>query len=160
MRWFLFFCLMVFAGLRTQAYDGKYTVKKGETAWFLASLFYGEPNDYKKILETNHFQKPEEMKEGMLIQIDGPKYFSTQVTFIQRYTDLWEKRELELNKDRQPAQTTAQNETRRVVIPLDRILRKDSLHQLPFTEVADPGKSASEMAQDELRRGAQADLGQ
>jgi hypothetical protein len=122
-------------------------VVEAETPWFLAQVYYGSGAQYTKLLKSNGWTRPEEMKEGMEIRIEDPKHFNTQANFSNRYSNLWEKRAKALGlkvDNRLPAS--------KVVIPTQQIRNKDNTPKLPFTEVKDSGRSAAEMAHEELRR--------
>ncbi len=49
-----------------------YTVKKNDNYWLLAKRFYGSGKDWKKIKQANPNVKPEDLKEGMNIDIPAP----------------------------------------------------------------------------------------
>ncbi len=120
---------ILLSGLHAQAFRGgdstiEHRVLARETLWFLASLYYGKASDYKKIMESNHFQNPEEMKEGMQIKIHDPRYIPNKNTFVERYADLWNKRELALTSAK------AILASKNGVIPIDKILQMDSVRTL------------------------------
>lgn len=131
MKWIFISGWILFSVLRAQAVEAtasaiEHRVMERETLWFLASLYYGKASEYKKIMESNHFQHPEDMKEGMQIQIHGPKYTPNKRTFAERYTDLWNKRELAL------ISMKTNVASRSGVIPIERIRQMDTVQTLPF----------------------------
>ncbi len=132
----------VFADRGTTA---THKVSAAETPWFLAQVYYGNGAEFSKLLKTNHMTRPEEMREGIEIQIENPKFQESDPQFQKRYSDLWDKRSKALGlkiDNRMPSS--------KVVIPTQKIRSKDNTPNLPFTEVKDTGRSASQMANDEL----------
>lgn len=112
----------------------KHIVLEDETAWFLAHVYYGSGKQYPKLLAANKLSRPEEIKEGMEIQIESPKYFKEQSDFSKRYADLWQVRQKALGlKNGSPLPNA------KVVISTETIRNQDSLPQLPFTEVRAAG---------------------
>ncbi len=108
----------------------KHVVQEDETAWFLASVYYGNGNHYTKLLQANGLTRPEEMKEGMEIQIPEPKFYKEQADFSARYAKLWEARQKALGLQKGSPLPNA-----KVVIPTETIRQQDSLQNLPFKEV-------------------------
>lgn len=136
----------------------EYTVLKDETAWFLSHVFYGKGQEFHKILDSNGLSKPEQIKEGMTLKIEGALFAKTHVGFAERYTDLWEKRSAALEKksadinggeyrDRAPANTQVERDS---VVPVQHIRSKDSVSSLPFSQPVDHKVSPSDQAKDEL----------
>ncbi len=122
-------------------------VMEAETPWFLAQVYYGKGALYPRLLKTNGWNRPEEMKEGMEIRIEAPEHWDAQAGFSERYSAIWEKRSKLLGlkiDNRMPSS--------KVVLPTATILSHDSTPKLPFTEVKDTGKSPTEMANEELRQ--------
>lgn len=140
----------------------EYTVLKDETAWFLSTVFYGKGQEYPRILSSNGLEKPEQIKEGMVLKIEGAQFWSTQAGFQERYADLLAKRSEALEKkknaandedhkeNRTPASTNVGHAEGEVMIPVQKIRGKDSVSSLPFSSVVDSKSSPSELAKGEL----------
>jgi hypothetical protein len=120
--------------LAKSAHVVTHVVQEDETAWFLASVYYGNGNAYTKILETNKLVRPEDVKVGMSIQIQDPKYFKEQIDFSNRYAKLWEVRQKALG-----LQTGTHLPKTLVVIPTETIRSRDTLEKLPAIEVRETG---------------------
>ena len=128
----------------------KHVVLEDETAWFLASVYYGNGAQYPKLLTSNHLSRPEEIKEGMEIQIEEPRFFKQQENFSVRYNELWEKRQKALG-----LQSGSPLPNAKVVIPTETIRNQDSLQKLPFTEVKSVAQPKPEAAMDGHREPAE-----
>lgn len=76
----------------------KHLVSKDETAWFLASVYYGQGQRFEDILKANGFKDANEIREGKEILIPSPQYHKGQNDFARRYADTWEKREAALKE--------------------------------------------------------------
>jgi len=124
-------------------------VLEDETAWFLAHVYYGSGPQFTKLLSANQLTRAEDMKTGMEIRIEDPKFSKDQTQFNERYNKLWAQRQKALG-------LTKGNElpSSKVVIPTENILHKDKSPQLPFSELKDPTRSAAEMAKEELLKGS------
>jgi hypothetical protein len=118
-----------------------HVVTEAETPWFLATVYYGSGPSFSKILETNHLQRPDDMKEGMKVRIEDPKYSEDQSGFSERYKRLWQARQTALG-------LTVGNKlpNSKIIIPADHILHQDRTPKLPFSEHQEPPQSATEMA--------------
>ncbi len=122
-------------------------ITEDETAWFLASLYYGNGNQYQKLLQTNHVNRPEDLKEGMKIQVSNPKYNPEDPQFKERYTKLWQARQKALGLTEGHSLPNS-----KVVIATEKIRQHDRLTQLHFNEAKNPQKSAAELAREELEK--------
>jgi LysM repeat protein len=47
-----------------------YAIKKGDSMWKIARLFYGKGSSYKQIEEANNLQKPYSLRPGQLLNIN------------------------------------------------------------------------------------------
>jgi len=110
-----------------------HVVLEDETAWFLASVYYGNGTSFPKLLTSNHLTRPEDMKVGMEIRVEEPKFHKEQASFAARYAKLWEGRQKALGLKIGSSLPNA-----KVVIPTETIRSQDSLQKLPFTEVQNP----------------------
>ncbi|MEZ0392620.1 MAG: LysM peptidoglycan-binding domain-containing protein [Pseudobdellovibrionaceae bacterium] len=134
--------------LSTQAKVVKHVVLEDETAWFIAQVYYGNGTQFTKLLSANKLSRPEDMKEGMEILIEDPKFSQEQNQFAERYTKLWAARQKALGL------TTGESlPSSKVVIPTQKILNQDNTPKLPFTEVRDPAQSTADLANHELHKG-------
>jgi hypothetical protein len=131
----IFFCLTNAWALGPHVVT--HVVLEDETAWFIASVYYGHGSQFPKLLASNHLTRPEEMKEGMEIRIEEPKYFKEQADFSARYAKLWETRQKALGLKTAGALPNA-----KVVIPTESIRNQDNTPKLPFTEVRSAGGHA------------------
>jgi hypothetical protein len=123
-------------------------VLEDETAWFISNVYYGSGQQFPKLLKTNSLTRAEDIREGMTIQIEDPKFDKSQVEFHARYQRLWSDRQkaLGLTKgDKLPVS--------KVVIPTEKIMGRDKT-KLPFSDLRPEGKSASELAHEELLKGS------
>ncbi len=122
------------AANHTQNQTVTHVVQEDETAWFLASVYYGKGQEFTKILKSNNLVRPEDVKVGMEIQIQSPKFFKEQADFATRYAKLWEARQkaLGLKVDSHLPKTL-------VVIPTETIRSRDTLEKLPAIEVRESG---------------------
>ena len=110
----------------------EHTVVKEETAWFLASVYFGHGEDYKKILATNHLEKPEQIKVGMVLKIEEPKFQPESENFKKHYSHMWELREQKLGHVEKTASVTVNDS--KVEIPTAEIRKEDTVKELPFHE--------------------------
>lgn len=110
-----------------------HVVTEDETAWFLASVYYGKGSDFPKLLKSNKLSRPEDMTEGMEIRIENPKFSKTSPGFSDRYDRLWEQRQKSLGLNSGQALPHV-----KVVIPSEKIRNRDHTPTLPFTEVREP----------------------
>jgi hypothetical protein len=125
----------------------KHTVLEDETAWFLASVYYGNGSMFPKLLESNQLTRAEDMKVGMEISIEDPKFHREQAGFASRYAKLWEGRQKALGLNSGSALPNA-----KVVIPTETIRSQDSLKKLPFNELSHsvtPNSSRAPTGRDE-----------
>ncbi len=110
-----------------------HAVTEGETALFLATVYYGKGHEYTKLLKANGVKRPEDIIEGMTIRIENPKFSKGSPEFADRYDRLWEKRQKALGLNAGKALPHA-----RVVIPSDKIRKQDNTPHLPFVDVREP----------------------
>jgi hypothetical protein len=111
--------------LATESVFVMHQVLEDETAWFLASVYYGHGDQYTKLLDANHLSRPEDMKEGMEIRIEAPRFSEHQADFKQRYTRLWEARQKALGLNSNQS---------KVNLATDSIRTHDRTAKLPFNE--------------------------
>jgi hypothetical protein len=135
----IFFCLASWLTFSSTAFSQTphvvtHVVLEDETAWFIASVYYGNGAQYPKLLASNHLTRPEEMKEGLEIRIENPKFFKEQSDFSARYAKLWEGRQKALG-----LKTSQALPNTKVVIPTESIRNQDNTPKLPFTEVRSAG---------------------
>jgi hypothetical protein len=109
-----------------------HVVAEDETAWFLASVYYGKGQEFPKLLSSNHLQRPADMKEGMTLKIENPKYSHKSPGFKARYDKLWKARQKALGLS-----VGSELPTSKVVIPTERILHQDKTPTLPYQEHKD-----------------------
>ncbi len=122
-RIILILALAFFSSPRGTASDRTVThvVTEDETAWFLATLYYGQGNEFQKLLAANGLKRPGDLREGMELRILNPKYSKRNPGFAQRYADLWEKRQKALG-----LATTGGLPASKVVLPTEKIRQQDS----------------------------------
>lgn len=129
---FSFLSLLVFssAGFAKSKHVITHKVLEDETPWFIASVYYGSGALYTKLLTANGLDRAEQIKEGMEIRIEDPKYHQAQTSFTFRYAKLWEGRQKALGLRKGHALPNAS-----VVIPTETIRSQDSTKQLPSKEI-------------------------
>lgn len=153
----LAFILGIFFGAQTVlAYSVSHTVTKDETVWFLASVYYAKGEKFPEILKANKLDHPDDIREGMKIQIPEPRFHPEVVhnkeTFAERYARLWEKRAKALKERLTASVDDSPLPHSKVVIPTQKIREQDTIQKLPFTEVKDSTISPRERAEKELER--------
>lgn len=101
---------------RQESKGFQHQLKKEETLWFLAQVYYGNGNEYSKILSASGISSLDKVKKGALLTIPQPKYSPSDSNFKQRYAAVMKKRnyllslkmnqnEILENNNRSPAST-------------------------------------------------------
>lgn len=93
------FAVLFFMSVTIQAggKEVKHTFKAGETLWFLSQVYYGDGNEYLKIVVKNHLPSAEDVHDGMELTIPEPKWDNSKEDFQAHYKELWDKREAQLH---------------------------------------------------------------
>lgn len=81
---------------KTDSKKTLHTMTKDETLWFLATVYYGNGSQYKKILSANHLTNVE-VDPGTVLNIPNPKFKPSMLNFTARYKKLYKIRQLSLN---------------------------------------------------------------
>lgn len=126
-----------------------HVVLEDETAWFLAHVYYGSGKQFTKLLSSNGLSRAEDMKTGMQIKIDEPKYSKDHPEFTDRYNKLWAARQKALGLTKGEELPNS-----KVVIPTEKIRNKDQSPKLPFSDLRDSSQSAADLAKKELLKGS------
>ncbi len=137
----LSFLLFSTVGFAKSTHIVKHTVLEDETAWFLASVYYGSGSLFTKLLESNQLTRAEDMKVGMEISIEDPKFHQEQAGFANRYAKLWEGRQKALGLNNGSSLPNA-----KVVIPTETIRSQDTLKKLPFNDISHSANPSSPRA--------------
>lgn len=122
----------------------RHVVLEDETAWFLAHVYYGSGKLFTKLLSANHLTRAEDMKVGMEIQIEDPRFSKDQPRFNERYNHLWAARQKALGLTKGKELPIS-----KVIIPTENIRHKDKTQKLPFSEVNEASHSAADPAKEE-----------
>ncbi len=100
----------IFVGFSAQAaQDVEHVLKKGETVWFLAQLYYGKGEHFEKILKASQVELAA-VHVGQMLKIPDATYSPQSSDFEKRFQNLWAERQqkLEAKQKRGIAQEPSQ----------------------------------------------------
>jgi hypothetical protein len=122
----------------------QHEVQADETAWFISQVYYGSGLKYVDILKANKLQSPEQIRKGMLVKIPDPRFEQSQPNFKTRYERLADQRDQKLKTQKSEVQKTSDSGS----LPVGYRPQKT---KLPFAKADRSGKSAAELAKEELK---------
>lgn len=96
-----------------------------ETLWFLSQIYYGDGSQYTRIMEANHIESSEHVREGKRLVIPSPLFTPEQPGFAVRVAHLREKRAEALAKRGVASEAAAvAGPWKTVVIPISSPIEK------------------------------------
>lgn len=82
--------------LQADGVTAYHVLRPGETLWFVAQVYYGDGNEFTKMLAANHLRKPEDVDVGQELVIPNPMWVETMPKFDDHFRALFHQRSVAL----------------------------------------------------------------